>query len=117
MQKSLKFPISGLAAILVSLFIASELLLAFLIQLVPHASFGKVAYLSIILVFAFSFFKLASQPKNIWLIRLGLLFTLIADFFLVVLVPERAIAGVSVFIFAQLAYGLYLYTLYGSTNK
>ncbi len=117
MQKSVKSPISWLGAALVSLFVISELVLAFMIQLVPYSDFGKVAYLSIILVFAFSFFNLASLPKNVWLIRLGLLFTLIADFFLVVLVPERAIEGVSVFIFAQLAYGVYLYTLDGSTSK
>lgn len=90
-------------------FVLIELVLAFVIQLVPFRLFGTFAYLSVVLAFLVSFLSLKVKKSSLWAARLGLLFTLGADFFLVVLVPDRQLAGVLVFILAQLAYAAYLH--------
>ena len=91
-----------------TVFILIELAFAFAIQLVPYSRFGLHAYISIVLVFLSSFLVALNRNNPLWLVRLGLFFTLGADFALVVLVPERKMAGVLIFIIVQLLYAAYL---------
>ncbi len=79
-----------------------------LIQLTPIDVSAKASYLAIILVFLFAVF-VTGKEKETHLVRLGLGFTLVADYFLV-LSDDAELYGVVSFIFVQLAYCVYLFT-------
>ena len=71
---------------LVATFCIIEAILFFLVQATNGDTWAFVSYLSIILAFAFMITN-ASLTKNYFLMQIGLLCTLCADFFLVVLEP------------------------------
>ncbi len=94
---------------LLLLFVITEAVLYVLIQTVPQRNFATPAYLSVILVFLFSFAcYLSPRDRYSYLVNLALVFTLGADFCLVMTTPAEELFGVVVFIGAQLSYFLYI---------
>ena len=77
--------------------------------------FGKINdtldYLSVILAALFGLLTAIVNPKGEWLVRLGLLFTVVADYYLVYVNPNKELLGVSIFNFAQASYFIYLLLL------
>lgn len=96
-----------ISKILVALFILSELALFPLIQFTPGDVSGSSAYLAIILVTLFAVFVCRGGGAG-YFIKIGLLFTLAADYFLVIIVDAK-LEGVLCFIAVQIAYFLYLF--------
>ena len=96
-------PFSVLCAIL---FILSEIVLFPMIQLTSADVSAFSSYLAIVLVALFAFFVCRCRGAEHF-IRVGILFTLVADYFLV-LADDRQLEGVLAFIVVQLAYFLYL---------
>lgn len=94
------------ASISAALFIVAEAVLFPLIQLTPADVSAKASYLSIVLVALFAVFFTGSEKKA-HLVRLGLGFTLVADYFLV-LADDAELEGVVAFIFVQTVYCIYL---------
>ena len=100
-----KWIVTGLLAA----FIAIELVLYFVIQTVSNKYFGIPTYISVLLAFCFSFVcYTAPRGERPYFVNIALLFTLGADFCLVVLTPAEELIGVSVFIGAQICYFLYI---------
>ena len=98
-------------AALVTLVVA-EAAFYLVIHLAPFRYFTPFAYASVALAFVFSFLPLAYGGKRYdWLVRLGFLFTLGADYCLVILNPAQQLVGVSIFIGAQLCYAAYIAVL------
>ena len=65
----------------------------------------EAMYFCVVLSFVFSMASLCRTPRLEYnLVRLGLLFTLLADYFLVVCQPTRELSGVIAFFFVQMAY-------------
>ena len=65
----------------------------------------EAMYFCVVLSFVFSMASLCRTPRLEYnLVRLGLLFTLLADYFLVVCRPTRELSGVIAFFFVQMAY-------------
>ena len=77
-----------------------------LFKFVQEGDFITAAmYFCVALSFVFSMTSLCRVPGLEYnLIRLGLLFTLVADYFLVVCQPTRELSGVIAFCFVQMAY-------------
>ena len=98
-----------------ALFVLLEIFLAVKVQTVSYSDFLRYAYPSIVLAFLFSFLSLVYSVKDGWLVRAGLLFTLGADYCLVVMSPAEETLGVTVFIFTQICY--FLYILYQSNSQ
>lgn len=93
-------------------FIVAEAAFYPMLHLAPSEYFTPFAYATVALAFAFSFFSLfVGAEKSDWLVRLGLFFTLGADFCLVILNPAQQLVGVSIFIAAQLCYAAYIAVL------
>lgn len=93
--------------ILAVLFILFEAILFPLIQLTPVDVSIISSYLAIILVVLFALFVCKSKGAGHF-VRLGLIFTLIADYFLVIC-EDAQLQGVLFFIVVQLAYFIYLF--------
>ena len=89
------------------LFILSEIVLFPMIQLTPVDVSAFSAYTAIVLVALFAFFACRCRGAEHF-IRLGILFTLVADYFLV-LVGDKELEGVLAFIAVQVSYFLYLF--------
>ena len=87
------------------IFIGCELALFPCIQLTNGGVSGFFSYLSIALVAAFSLFTLGGKRKSHF-IRLGILLTLVADYYLV-LCTDKYLEGVVSFVFVQMAYFAY----------
>jgi hypothetical protein len=90
------------------LFVLFESVLYFLMHATDFGHFSEIAYLSIILATVFSFLSVRDSKREDHLVRLGMLFTLGADFCLVALTPARQLLGVIIFIFTQTSYFLYI---------
>ena len=93
--------------IFIALFIAAQLLLFPCIQLTSADVSGFSAYTAIVLVALFAFFACRCRGAEHF-IRLGILFTLVADYFLV-LDGNKELEGVLAFIAVQVSYFLYLF--------
>ena len=93
---------------LITLFCITEGILFFLVQATSGDTCVFVSYLGIVLAFAFMFTN-ASLTKNYFFMQTGLLCTLCADLFLVVLHPAQQLQGMFFFSGAQLCYFLRLY--------
>ena len=91
---------------LLFLFIIGEIILFPCIQLTPVDVSIFSSYLSIVVVFLFALFVPRCRGAEHF-IRLGLLFTLVADYFLVIC-DDAQLEGVIFFIPVQLAYFIYL---------
>ena len=91
----------------VALFVILELALFPLIQLTPVDVSIISSYLAIILVVLFAIFVCRCTGAGHF-VRLGLFFTLIADYFLVIC-EDAQLQGVLFFIVVQIAYFLYLF--------
>lgn len=89
------------------MFIALELIFFPLIQLLPARGSAAFSYASIVCVFLYALLTLCTG-RDKHLIRLGIFFTLCADYFLV-LAYDRQLEGVLCFICVQACYFLYLY--------
>ena len=87
-------------------FVLLEIILFPLIQIPPADVSAVCSYLAIILVVLFGFLCLGGD-KDGHVIRLGLIFTLVADTFLVLL-DDRLLEGVLSFIVVQACYFVYL---------
>ncbi len=88
-----------------TLFAASEITLSVLIQTTSGQLCNTLSYLSVALAAAFALGTLiVSRTPSDNLIRLGLGFTLIADYCLILAEPTRELAGVVVFCFTQACY-------------
>ena len=100
---------NGISAgkILAVLFIIGELVLFPFIQLTPADVSSFCSYLAIVLAALFAIFVCKCKREEN-LIRLGILFTLVADYFLV-LCDDAQLPGVISFIFVQGAYFAYLF--------
>ena len=94
------------AKTLLALFVLSELILFPCIQLTPVDVSVFSSFLSIVLVFLFALFVPRCRGSENF-IRVGLLFTLVADYFLVIC-EDAQLQGVLAFIIVQAAYFLYL---------
>lgn len=92
--------------ILIAVFIGFQIILFPLIQLTPADVSAISSYVSIILVFVFSFAS-GYEKKETYLIRAGLFFTLLADYCLVV-DGDKLLLGVIFFILTQTFYCAYL---------
>ena len=93
---------------LVTIFCIIEAILFFLVQTTNGDTCVFVSYLSIILAFAFMITN-ASLTKNYFLMQIGLLCTLGADLFLVVLEPIQELPAMFFFSGTQICYFLRLY--------
>ena len=87
-------------------FIAAQIVLFPLIQFTPGDVSSICSYISIVLAALFALCS-ASKEKIKYFIRLGLCFTLVADYFLVL--NDKLLEGVVAFIFVQAAYCAYLF--------
>lgn len=94
------------AKISAAVFAAAQVVLFPLIQTTSGDVSSFYSYLSIILVGLFALITIG-YTEEYHLLRLGILFTLVADFFLVVCY-DRELEGVIAFIFVQAAYCAYL---------
>lgn len=93
----------------VALFATVEIYLSYLIQTVSGRACNTVSYLSVALAAVFALGTLLfCRTLSDNLIRLGLGFTLIADYCLVLAEPTRELWGVVVFCFTQACYFLAL---------
>jgi len=88
--------------VLIAVFIGFQIVLFPLIQLTPADVSAISSYVSIALVFVFSFVS-GYERKESYLIRAGLLFTLLADYCLVI-DGDKLLLGVIFFIFTQAFY-------------
>ena len=93
------------------LFILAELTLWVLVQVNIRGYNNYIDYSSVALAAAFGLASASLNPRGEWLLRVGLLFTLLADWFMVVASPTEDFVGVCVFNFAQLSYFIYLLSL------
>lgn len=96
------------------LFVACECALFVLIQLTQGVTYEALAYLSVGLACAFSFLTMLVYPRG-WLVRLGLCFTLLADYFLILAEPLNELVGVIVFSAVQMCYFAHL--MLGHSDK
>ena len=94
------------AKIFVVLFVICEIFLFPLIQLTPVDVSAFSSFLSIVLVALFALLVPRCKGSENF-VRLGLLFTLVADYFLVIC-DDAQLQGVLAFIIVQAAYFLYL---------
>ena len=93
--------------IIALIFVLAELTLFPLIQFTPGAASAAWSYVAIVLVGVMALVSVGrSRPDNF--IRLGVLFTLVADWFLV-LDGQRLLEGVLAFCVVQAAYFAYLF--------
>ena len=99
----------------VGAFLSVEVILAVLIQCTSGDVFRTLCYLSVLLAFFCSLFLLLRGLDGV-LLSAGLLFTLVADFYLVVLDDYYAVA-VSFFSVAQLVYAARLWVGEGSAAR
>ena len=90
-----------------TVFVAVQLMLFPLIQFTPADPSAFWSYVSIILVVAMGFIAFDCEASG-YFIKVGLVFTLVADYFLVI-DTERLLEGVIAFIFVQAAYFAYLF--------
>ena len=97
-----------LKATLITLFCITEGVLFFLVQTTSGDMHTFVSYLAIVLAFAFMFTN-ASLTKNYLFMQIGLLCTICADLFLVVLHPAQQLPAMFFFSGAQMCYFLRLY--------
>ena len=88
-------------------FVALELVLFPLIQLTPARVSEVACYLAIVFVALFAAVTSGGEKEG-HLIRLGIIFTLVADYFLV-LADDAQLEGVIAFIAVQLCYFAYLF--------
>lgn len=88
-------------------FIILEALLFPMIQNTSFSVSGVPAYSSIVLVAIFALISIKGEPEG-HLIRLGIAFTLVADYFLV-LSNDSELEGVIVFTVVQICYFVYLF--------
>jgi len=91
----------------ICVFLAIELALSICLQLAVLGLSSILSYLSITLcfLFAFCFFK---RDKDYLFTLLAILFTLIADVFLVLCSPQKQLAGMIAFLFTQTFYAIKL---------
>ena len=109
MQDLVKVHKKGIKIAALVAFATIEAAIYVVIHTADSRYFPPFAYASVVLAFAFSFLSLAYGAQRIgWFVRAGFLFTLGADLCLVVLIPTRELAGVCLFIPAQLLYGAYV---------
>lgn len=94
------------SALLFLLFVIAQAVLFPLIQLTPGDVSASASYLSIIVVALFVIIACKCRGAD-HLVRLGLLLTLVADYFLV-LSDDKQIEGVAAFAVVQLCYCFYL---------
>ena len=90
-----------------AVFLLIQTILFPLIQIPPVRISAPCSSLSIILVVLFSFLSFLPPWRDGHIVRAGLVFTLCADYFLVV-DGEAYLTGVVFFIFTQACYFLYL---------
>ena len=69
----------------------------------------ELSYLSVIAAAGFSFASISTREREDYFVALGMLITLVADLFLVVCEPQRKLAGVITFLFAEVVYFLYIH--------
>ncbi len=92
--------------LMTSLFIIIEIILGILIQFTHQTLHIVLCYLSVVIACGFSFIFL---KKDSFLTQLGLLFTVFADLFLVVITPMLQIPAMICFSITQMCYFLRLY--------
>lgn len=97
-----------------ALFALCECVLFFLIQATEGVTYEVLAYLSVGLACAFSFLTLL-VGRGGGLVRLGLCFTVLADYFLIIAEPINELLGVIVFSAVQMCYFAHL--MLGHTDK
>lgn len=95
------------SAFVTAAFILLEIILFPLIQFTPGDVSAAWSYVAIVLVFIAALFSFRGFDASV-LVRLGLGFTLVADYFLV-LDGEKLLEGVIAFTFTQAAYFAYLF--------
>lgn len=94
--------------VLGTVFVLAEVCLSVAIQLTEYETYERLAYSSVILACVFSFLTLFFGEGR-WLLRLGLCFTVLADYFLIVSEPIEELTGVVIFSGAQICYFLALF--------
>jgi hypothetical protein len=92
--------------IIAAVFVVAQIAIFPLIQFTPGGVSAFWSYIAIILVVTMAFLSIGGDHRGD-LVRLGLLSTLVADYFLVI-DGERLLEGVIAFIFTQAAYFAYL---------
>lgn len=95
---------------LIAVFSAIELVLGILVQTTSSHLNTVVSFLAVVLACAFATLMLA-RTRDYLFTQLGLLFTVFADLFLVVLEPMNREAGMVFFALAQICYFLKIYSL------
>lgn len=93
--------------LITGLFIIIEIILGILIQFSHHTLHIVLCYSSVVLACVFSFVFITK--KDFFLTQLGLLFTVFADLFLVVITPMLQIPAMICFSITQMCYFLRLY--------
>lgn len=84
-------------------FVVTECVLSYYVQRSDFVT--EAMYFAVVLAFVYSMTSLyITHAVEYNLVRLGLLITLLADYFLVVCSPARQLGGVIVFCFVQMAY-------------
>lgn len=91
--------------ILSAAFIAAEIALGVLIQLVGGRANDALSFSAVLLAFAFCFSRFSRTPPYLFT-QIALLFTVMADLFLVIVEPRRQLAAMMFFNITQLAYFL-----------
>lgn len=91
-----------------TVFVAIELAFYYCILFIGGETGRICSFASIVTAFLFGILHLRPTRKTVFL-NCGLLFTVCADFFLVLYRPQNQIAGMVFFSFAQLSYFLFLF--------
>ena len=102
-RSSTRLMITDICAVV---FLIAQIVIFPLIQFTPADPSAFWSYVAIVLVAVMAFLSLGGERSG-HLIRIGIAFTLVADYFLV-LKWDKELEGVIAFIFVQIAYCLYL---------
>ena len=104
-------------AVATAVFLAVELGFFVAVQLDFHGINHIVNYASVIVAVAFGLVSAAFNTRGEWLLRLGLICTLFADYHLVYSYPMDRLLGMVFFNFTQLSYFLYLLLRDGTAKR
>ena len=110
-------PRAVVLGVFLALFVAAELGFWIAVQFDFQGKNHIVDYASVILAVAFGLFTAAFNPRGEWFLRIGLVFTLLADYHLVYSYPMDRLLGMVFFNITQLSYFLYLLLLDGSRKR
>ena len=106
----------NLTIISIVIFCILETIIGLIIQLGDSAHRNVWCYISVVMAFLFAL-STYRRDKTWLYTTLALMLTLVADYFLVLRVPQHQLLGVIAFVFVQLTYAIRLYYMQPATQR